>query len=152
MANFHRYLAKSGAQGGRWLLLKNPEYLDDAKDELKQLRETLELNAPPGHGLLLQRRLATVVGTNREAGTFLTYGIKTAEASGVKMLIQFARTPTIHRAGILAWYNHQISTGPLEGTNNKIRTLTRVTYGYRDREFFILRLHALHEAKFKLVG
>jgi len=63
-----------------------------------------------------------------------------------------SRTLAIHQAGILAWNDHRISTGPLEGTNNKIRTLTRLAYGYRDREFFILRLHALHETKFNLIG
>jgi len=45
-----------------------------------------------------------------------------------------------------------ISTGPLEGTNNKIKTLQRQAYGYRDTEFFYLRIYALHEARQELVG
>ncbi|MEA3224067.1 MAG: transposase, partial [Thermodesulfobacteriota bacterium] len=45
-----------------------------------------------------------------------------------------------------------ISTGPLEGTNNKIKTLQRQAYGFRDSEFFKLKILALHEAKYSLVG
>jgi len=38
----------------------------------------------------------------------------------------------------------QISTGPLEGTNNKIKTLQRRSYGFRDLGFFKLKIFALH--------
>ncbi|MGL1863361.1 MAG: transposase [Pseudodesulfovibrio sp.] len=30
-----------------------------------------------------------------------------------------------HAFGILAYYDHPISSGPIEGTNNKIKTLKR---------------------------
>jgi transposase len=57
-----------------------------------------------------------------------------------------------HQAGILAYYNFRISTGPLEGTNNKIKTMKREAYGYRDEEFFTLKIFAAHELKYALVG
>ena len=41
---------------------------------------------------------------------------------------------------------------PLEGTNNKIKTMKRQAYGYRDIEFFKLRIMALHETKYALVA
>ncbi|MBU1140740.1 MAG: transposase, partial [Proteobacteria bacterium] len=37
-------------------------------------------------------------------------------------------------------------------TNNKIKTLQRQAYGFRDMEFFKLKIHALHETKYALVG
>ena len=52
----------------------------------------------------------------------------------------------------MAWYDHPISTGPLEGLNNKIKVLKRAAYGYRDMEFFGLRLLFLHETAFQLSG
>ena len=58
----------------------------------------------------------------------------------------------MHRRGILAYYECRISTGPLEGTNTKIKTMRRQAYGFRDQEFFRLKLLALHEAKYALVG
>ena len=39
-----------------------------------------------------------------------------------------------------------------EGTNNKIKTMQRKAYGYRDMEFFKLKIMALHETKYALVG
>jgi transposase len=47
----------------------------------------------------------------------------------------------------VAYYDYRISTGPLEGTNNKIRTMQRQAYGYRDQEFFKLKILALHQAR-----
>jgi transposase len=52
----------------------------------------------------------------------------------------------------LAYYDCPISTGPLEGVNNKIRTLQRQAYGFRDPAFFKLKLLALHQSKYALVG
>jgi transposase len=57
-----------------------------------------------------------------------------------------------HRTGLLAWYEDPISTGPLEGTNNKIKTMKRQAYGLRDTEFLKLKIMALHETKYALVG
>ena len=75
-----------------------------------------------------------------------------AEVSGIGILRRFAQTLATHREGILAYYDYRISTGPLEGTNTKIKTLQRQAYGYRDLEFFVLKIYALHLSKYKLVG
>ncbi|MGI8980498.1 MAG: transposase, partial [Pirellulaceae bacterium] len=64
----------------------------------------------------------------------------------------FARTLLAHSHGILTWYDHPISNGPLEGTNNKIKTMNRQHYGLRDKEFFKLKLYQLHQTKYALVG
>ena len=48
--------------------------------------------------------------------------------------------------------DHPISTGPLEGTNNKIKTLQKRPYGFRDLDFFKLKIYALHESKYALAG
>ena len=45
-----------------------------------------------------------------------------------------ANTLEGHRTGILNWYDFPISTGRLEGINNKIGALQRSAYGYRDRD------------------
>ena len=82
----------------------------------------------------------------------MDYWILEAEWSGVRILMQFAKTLAAHRRGILAWYDYPISTGPLEGTNNKIKTMKRQAYGFRDIEFFKLKILAIHKAKYALVG
>ncbi len=40
----------------------------------------------------------------------------------------------------------------MEGSNNKVRTMMRQTYGLRDEEYLELRIKSLHEVKLRLVG
>jgi transposase len=87
-----------------------------------------------------------------EATAFLDSWIARAEQSEVSMLKRFAKTLDGNRDGILAFYDFPISTGPLEGTNNKIKTLQKQAYGFRDLDFFKLKIYGLHETKFALVG
>jgi transposase len=39
-------------------------------------------------------------------------------------------SPQEYRSSILAWYESLRSTAPLEGVNNKIKTLKRTAYDY----------------------
>jgi transposase len=88
----------------------------------------------------------------RFATLFLTDWIRRAGASGIKMLQQLATTLAAYRSGLLAYYDVMITSGPLEGTNNKIKTMKRQAYGFRDREFFKLKILAIHETRYELVG
>jgi transposase len=145
---------KEVLKGTRWLLLKNPENLDEEKDEKRRLKEALALNKPLAVAYYLKedlRRFWEQPG-KRFATVFLDGWIRRAEASGVKMLKQMARTLAAHRSGLLAYYDVMITSGPLEGTNNKIKTMKRQAYGFRDREFFKLKILALHETKYALIG
>jgi transposase len=40
----------------------------------------------------------------------------------------------------------------MEGTNNKIKTMKRQAYGFRDQEFFKLKILAIHETRYALIG
>ncbi len=90
--------------------------------------------------------------TAQEATTWLDQWINTARETKIPMLIKMANSLSAHRYGLLNWYDYSISTGPLEGTNNKIKTLQRQAYGFRDREFFKLKIFALYESKYALIG
>ena len=147
-------LAKSVLKGTRWLLLKNPENLNDDRNEHQRLRDALKLNEPLATAYYLKEDLRQIWEQpgKRAAGKFLKDWCARARASGIRVLKTMANTLEGHRAGILNWYNYRISTGPLEGTNNKIKTLKRQAYGFRDQEYFKLKLYALHLAKFELIG
>jgi len=86
------------------------------------------------------------------AERFLRDWIARAEASGIRMLKKFAQTLAAHCTGILAYYDYPISTALLEGTNDKIETMQRQAYGFRDMEFFKLKILGIHEPKYALVG
>lgn len=147
-------LKKEILKGTRWLLLKNPENLDDTRDEERRLQQALELNQPLATAYYMKEDLRQVWNqiNKKTARRHLLDWIYRAEVSGIRMLMKFAKTLAMHLDGILSFYDYRISTGPLEGTNTKIRVLQRKAYGFRDIEFFKLKIHALHESKFKLVG
>jgi transposase len=145
---------KDVLKGTRWLLLKNPENLDAEKDEKRRLEEALALNRPLATAYYMKddlRRFWQQPG-KRFATTFLDGWIRRAEASGIKILQQMGKTLAAHRSGLLAYYDAMITSGPLEGTNNKIKTMKRQAYGFRDQEFFKLKILAIHETRYALVG
>jgi len=146
----HRQLLK----GTLWLLLKNPENLDPKKNEPQRLQDALRINRPLATAYYMKEDLRQFWEQilKQPAARFLDDWIGRAKASGVQMLQKFARTLQIHRTGLLNWYDYSISTGPLEGTNTKIRVLQRQAYGFRDHEFFKLKIYALHHTYYALVG
>ena len=147
-------LKKKALKGTRWLLLKNPENLDPVKGEPGRLREALHLNESLATAYYLKEDLRQIweqLGKHPARLKLLDW-YHQAMDSGIRVLQQFARTLLAHQHGILAWYDYPISTGPLEGTNNKIKTLNRQHYGLRDADFFTLKLYQLHKAKYALVG
>lgn len=76
-----------------------------------------------------------------EAGAaFLDQWIEEARNLGNRHFTKLAATLDAHRPGLLGYFKHRISTGPLEGMNNKIKVLKRQAYGFRDMDFFKLRL------------
>ena len=162
LADFRRQLHREATEqihkkvlkGTRWLLLKNPENLDPQKNERERLDEALRLNQPLATVYYLKEDLRQIwqQPDKATATQVLEDWIRRAEASGIKVLQTFAGTLAMYRTGILAYYDYRISTGPLEGTNNKIKTMQRQAYGFRDPQFFKLKIYAIHEAKYALVG
>ena len=75
-----------------------------------------------------------------------------ASQTGIRLFQSLAKTLLSHCSGILPWFTHRINSGRMEGINNKIRTLTRSAYGYRDEGFFLLKLYNLHRSRRELVG
>jgi transposase len=147
-------LAKKVLKGTRWLLLKNPENLDPEHNEPQRLAEALKLNQPLATVYYMKEDLRQIweQPDKATATRVLDDWVRRAEASGISMLQKFAYTLALSKSGILNYYNYPISTGPLEGTNNKIRTMQRQAYGFRDYAFFKLKILALHETKYALVG
>ena len=145
-------------KGVRYLVLMNPQTLDRREEKhpgsKERLRQALAVNEPLSKGYYLKEKLRLLWDEpSLECGErLLNEWCEEAHASGVRELKRMAKTIASHRAGILAYFEHRISSGPLEGTNNKIKTLKRMAYGYRDDEFFKLKILALHESKYKLVG
>jgi transposase len=147
-------LQKKVLKGTRWLLLKSAENLDEEHDEKKRLKEALALNQSLATAYYLKEDLRQFwEQPGKKFGTLFLQGwIKRAESSGIKILQQMAKTLAAHRSGLLAYYDAMITSGPMEGTNNKIKTMKRQAYGFRDKEFFKLKILAIHETRYELSG
>ena len=147
-------LQKDVLKGTRWILLKNPENLDAAKNEKERLEQAISLNKPLAVAYYMKEELRTFwqQANKIEAKKLVNEWVAKAVSSGIAVLKTFAKTLQMNKEAILAYYDHKISTGPLEGFNNKIKTMKRQAYGFRDMDFFKLKIKALHKTKYALVG
>ena len=143
---------KLAIKGTRYLLLTRGDNLE--AEQLPKLERALKLNEPLSQGWYLKEELSLLWEQDSYGAMsrFLTAWCEQAHQTGVRQLRQMAKTLQLHRRGILNYWSHPINNGRMEGTNNKIKTLNRQAYGYRDEEFFNLKLLGLHESRYKLCG
>jgi len=66
--------------------------------------------------------------------------IDICKATGNKHLLWFGRLLDSHFEGIIAHATYKISSGKIEGINQKIKTLRHHGYGYPDDEYFFLKI------------
>ncbi len=69
--------------------------------------------------------------------------IELCESTKNKRFQWFGRLLLNHFEGIIAHATIRISSGKIEGINNKIKTIRRMGYGYPDDEYFFLKLFDL---------
>lgn len=123
------------------------------------------LSLPPGERLMgtgRVRRLETLLAANEELSVAYllldqfkyAYGLDSMDAmkdglgqwyrldgqSKAPEIHRFARTLRLHEDGLVNRVLHKISSGAVEGINNMIKTLRRKAYGFRDTEYFFLRV------------
>lgn len=139
-------------KGKRFLLLKNPENLQG--DQRQKLDELLKLNTPLSQAYILKEELRRLWDEPDIASgeKFLESWCGKAESTGIRVMHQMARTLRLHKWGILNYFKHWITSGPLEGLNNKIKTMLRKHYGLRDPQYLELKLLNIKSAKHQLTG
>jgi transposase len=138
--------ARRVIKGSRFLLLRGAENLTEpARNRLDDL---MALNEPLYQAYLLKEDLRQLwhQPSVDAAGAFLSGWIQRAEATGLHHFRKLAATLKSHALQVLSWFRFPISTGPLEGMNNKIKVLKRQAYGFRDLDYFKLRLYFIHES------
>ena len=135
-------------KGTRYLLLRNGANIFD-KEYKTRLDNALDMNKPLSQAYYLKEQLREIwMQSNKQAAEKVMLDwVKQAQESKVPQLMKMAVTIMAYRTGILAWYDCPISTGKVEGINNKIKVMKRVAYGFRDERYFQLRLYALHDCR-----
>jgi len=120
----------------RWCLLKRPENLTE-KQTVK-LSELLQYNLRSVRAHLLRedfQRFWEYVGPVW-AGKFLDQWCTRTMRSRLEPMKKVARTLRNHRKLILNWFRAKgaLSSGIVEGFNNKVKLTTRKSYGFRTYE------------------
>lgn len=139
----HDRAARKVVKGSRWLLLRNRENIRREKDKVR-LDELLAAN----------RNLMTVYVLKDDmkelwryrspwaAYQFWKQWHERAMQSGIGPLRKFATNLKTYLRGILAHCVFPLHTGLLEGINNKIKVIKRIAYGFRDDDYFFLKIRA----------
>ena len=138
-------------KGTKWLLLKSGNDIFDAKHRTR-LDNVLALNEPLMMAYYLKEGLHEIWNQYRKADAerVLDDWIQQALDTKIQPLKVMANTLKAYKPYILAWYDHTISNGKTEGVNNKIKVLKRQAYGYRNEQFFTLKLYALHDRRVRI--
>ena len=133
-------------KGTRYLLLGNGADIFD-KQYRTRLDNALAMNEPLSKAYYLKEQLREIwmQPMKSMAEGVLDDWVRQAEQSRIPQLMKMAVTMKAYRRGILAWYDCHLSTGKVEGINNKIKVMKRNAYGFRDDRYFTLRLYALHD-------
>ncbi len=133
--------ARKVVKGSRWLLLRNAKNLARHQDRVR-LKELLAAN----------RKLATVYILKDDlkhlwdysypgaAERFWKQWYNRAIRSRIEPLKAFAKKMKGYIEGVLSHCMYPLHTSLLEGINNKIKVIKRMAYGYRDDDYFFLKI------------
>lgn len=152
--------SRTSLKRSRFLILKNSSNL--SPDETNRLELMLQKYESIALAYTLKedfRAIWNIKSPLRAKKAFLQWSLDiislTVDGSmypELAPLHSFVFTLIEHLSGVLAYWDHNISNGRAEGINNKIKTLKRQAYGFRDNEYFKLRLYHLHRQKHRLAG
>jgi transposase len=131
----------------RWLLLRNHQNLTE--EQAVRLDELLAANQPLTTVYLLKAQLKELWYAPNEAIARQRWRewYRLAMESGLKPLITFARRLKPYLEGIITSARFRLQTSVLEGMNNRIKVIKRMAYGYRDTDYFFLKIRAAFPGK-----
>jgi transposase len=153
-----RRLKEAGAEpllkNSRWLLLKRPE--NQSEKQMGKLMELLKYNLKPVRSFLLREEFQRFweYRSSHWAAKFLDQWCSAVMRSRIEPMKKVASTLRNHRQLILNWFKAKgtLSSGKVEGLNNKVKLTMRKSYGFRTQKTITLALYhtlgALPEPEF----
>lgn len=127
----------------RWTLLTNGASLHD--ETTAHLNSILDDHSDLAVCYAMKEELARLFTLRDpvEADAAWHSWFQAAKESHIPPLVRFAELKELRLPGLIAHAIHPVSTGRLEGFNNKIKVAKRIGYGYRDDDFFFLLVRFL---------
>ena len=135
--------ARTIIKGSRWLLLRNYQNITKHEDRVR-LQELLQANKKLATVYILKDDLKHLWDYHYPGAAlrFWKGWYSRAIHSRIAPLVRFARNLKAHLATIVAHCRWRLGTSLLEGINNKIKVIKRMAYGFRDDEYFFLKIRA----------
>jgi transposase len=132
---------KVEVKGTRWLLLKNPWNLTN--DQKERLSTLVRWNSPLVRAWYLKESFQLFWTYKQEwrAKQHLLKWMNSAKRSKLEPFKKFVGMLESHLDGILAWTNLRLSNGAVEGMNNKIKSISHRSFGFRSAENFIAAIY-----------
>jgi len=125
----------------RFILLKNKSKRTDRQSAT--LDHLCDINRPIYQGMLLKEKFLEIYDLKSEddAIAHIYEWIDDALESGLKPFEKIAWSLVEKIEYILNWFIVKRTSAISEGFNNKIKRLKRMAYGYRDIDYFKLKIH-----------
>ena len=123
----------------RFILLKNKL----TPREANYLQKLCEINQPIYKAMLLKESFLQIYSYRdiEEVKAYLTNWIEEAVSSSPEAFKSLAQSFIQKMQHIINWFLKKISSAILEGFNNKFKRLKRMAYGYKEIEYFRLKIH-----------
>jgi transposase len=128
-------------KGTRWLLLKNPWNLSSGQKE--RLSTLVRWNSPLVRAWYLKEsfQLFWTYRQPSRAKEHLLKWMNSAMRSRLEPFKKFVGMLRSHLDGVLAWTKTRLSNGAVEGMNNKIKSISHRSFGFRTAENFIAAIY-----------
>lgn len=120
----------------RWTLLTKADSLSESK--AAHLAEILDSHSTLAVCYAMKEEMCSLFDLRDPVAAEIGWKkwFAAAKESGIPALVKFAELKEKRIDGLIAHATYPISTGKLEGFNNKIKVAKRLAYGYRDNHFF----------------
>jgi transposase len=137
----------SDLKSAEWVLARRPDDLQvDRQEQLNRLKADNELLASLYPIADLIRRVwccRSEVLAREELQKTKNLLEAVAEKHDFSPARRFAKMLGRRAEGIVNAGKFKLGTGPLEGANNAIKVLKRMAYGFRDFEYFVLKIKSI---------
>jgi len=124
----------------RWVLLKNQR--NHTQKDALALDELKKINSPLYEAYLIKEQFEQFyLCTNEQEGKeFVQNWFKQIPQAIKKFFQPYYKMLQRYLYGVTAYFRYQYTNSVAEGINNKIKVLKRMAYGYRDQEYFKLKI------------
>ena len=125
----------------RWLLLKNPWNLTG--DQKERLSTMVRWNTPIVRAYYLKESFQLFWDYRQpgRAKSHLKKWMRSAMGSRLEPFKRFVRMLRDHLDGILPWTSLRLSNGAVEAMNNKIKSISHRSFGFRSAQNFIAAIY-----------